>query len=283
MPLFLRNQLDLLTAVEAHMRDPENYRWQEHEIYNALNDGLRNWYGRVSVPAVYVPSTNWPSTVSVIDLPDGIDAESAVIQLRYLPIENATDPDYWYDAAGWRVEPSEAFGGQLRVFFRPETEYRLLYWIVNGPMPTTVPTLDAELSDTATSLTLTTTADVGENGFVQIDNEWMHYRGIARGANTLTLQNMRRGLLSSVAATHATETPVYWCVAVTRQDLYNQLLDQARASLHELTLIAAAPQSRDVHERMVSYYQARADAFWRRHWPQRAPRWKVEMPAVGGW
>ena len=47
-------------------------------------------------------------------------------------------------------------------------------------MPTTVPTLDAELSDSATSLTLTTTADVGENGFVQIDNEWMHYRGIAQ-------------------------------------------------------------------------------------------------------
>ena len=118
MPLFLRNQLDLLTAVEAHIRDPENYRWQEHEIYNALNDGLRNWHGRVECAGGLCTSTNWPSTVSVIDLPDGIDAESAVIQLRYLPIENATDPDYWYDA-GAGVEPSEAFGGQLRVFSAP--------------------------------------------------------------------------------------------------------------------------------------------------------------------
>jgi hypothetical protein len=53
-------------------------------------------------------------------------------------------------------------------------------------------------------------------------------------------------------------------------------LDQARAYVHQLTLINAAPQSRDVHERMVSYFQAKADAYWRLHTPQRAPRWKVD-------
>ncbi|MBP8291372.1 MAG: hypothetical protein KAX65_01290 [Caldilineaceae bacterium] len=282
--LYLRNQYDLLNNVESHMRDTSNYRWSEIEIYGALNDAVRSWHGRVSVPATYAPGTNWPDDVHVIDVPVGIDPETAVIQIRYLPVENSVDQvDTWYDVNGWRTEPTEAFGGQLRVNFQPTSEYRLLYWFANGTMPTTAPTLGSELSDVATSVTLTTTADVGESGFLQIENEWIHYRGIERGATTLTCQNLTRGLLTSIAATHATSTPVYWCVGTTRQDLYNQLLDQARAFLHELTLIAAAPQSRDVHERMVSYYQARADAYWRKHTPERRARWKVEMTYDGAW
>lgn len=281
--LYLRKQLDLLNNVESHMRDVSNYRWTETEIYGAINDALRNWHGRVSVPAIYAPGANWPDSVHVIDIPTGIDPETVTTQIRDLSIENSDDSDTWYDTNGWRIEPTETFSGQLRVNFQPTSEYRLLYWIVNGPVPVTVPTLGAEFSDTATTLTLTTTAEVGDNGFLQIDNEWIHYRGVQRNATTLDLQNLQRGLLTSVAATHDIESPVYWCVAVTRQDLYNQLLDQARASLHELTLIAAAPQSRDVHERMVSYYQARADAFWRRHWPARSARWKVEIENAGTW
>jgi hypothetical protein len=281
--LYLRNQFDLLNSIESQMRDTSNYRWSETEIYNALNNALRNWHGRVSVPAVYQPDANWPDAVHVLDVPAGIDPASAIVQIRYMPVENADEVQTWYEPSGWRVEPAEAFGGQLRVNFQATSEYRLLYWITNGPVPVTVPTLGATLSDSASSLTLTTTAEVPENGFFEIDNEWFHYRGIERGATTLTLQNLRRGLLASVAAAHAEDTPVYWCVAVERQDLYNQLLDQARAMLHELTLIAAAPQSRDVHERMVSYYQARADAYWRRFQPSRPTRWKAEVSYDGGW
>lgn len=282
--LYLRNQYDLMNNVESHMRDPSNYRWTETEIYGALNDAVRSWHQRVSVPATYAPGTNWPDDVHVIDLPVGIDPEACVIQIRYLPVENSVDQvDTWYDVSGWRTEHSETFGGQLRVNFQPTSEYRLLYWISNGPAPVTVPTLGTAMTDSVTSLTLTTTAEVADTGFVQIDNEWIFYRGVERGATTLTLQNLKRGLLTSVAAAHVELTPVYWCVATARQDLYNQLLDQARAFLHELTLIAAAPQSRDVHERMVSYYQARADAFWRRHWPARSARWKVEVTYDGAW
>lgn len=282
--LYLRNQYDLLNNVESHMRDTSNYRWSETEIYGALNDAVRSWHGRVSVPAIYAPGTNWPDDVHVIDVPVGIDPETAIIQIRYLPVENSVDQvDTWFDVNGWRTEPTEAFGGQLRVNFQPTSEYRLLYWFANGTMPSTIPALGEELSATATSVTLTTTADVGESGFLQIENEWIHYRGIERGATTLTCQNLTRGLLTSVAATHAISTPVYWCVAVTRQDLWGQLLDQSRAFLHELTLIASAPQSRDVHERMVSYYQARADAYWRKHTPERSARWKVEMTYDGAW
>lgn len=281
--LYLRNQLDLLNNVESHMRDTSNYRWTEAEIYGALNDAVRSWHGRVSVPATYTPTTSWPSDVHVIDIPTGIDAQTAVIQIRYVPVENSDETDVWYDVNGWRSETTDTFGGQMRVNFQPTSEYRLLHWITNGPMPVTVPTLSAEFSDSATSLTLTTAAEVADTGFLQIENEWIYYRGVERGATTLTCQNLTRGLLTSVAATHVVSTPVYWCVATTRQDLYNQLLDQARAMLHELTLIAAAPQSRDVHERMVSYYQARADAFWRRHWPARSARWKVETSYEGAW
>lgn len=282
--LYLRNQLDLLNNVESHMRDTSNYRWSEAEIYGALNDAVRSWNDRVSIPAIYDPGANWPSDVHYIDIPTGIDPATVVTQIRYLPAENSDEVvDTWYDASGWRVEPTDVFGSRIRVNFQPTSEYRLLYWITNGTMPVVVPNLADELTDTATSVTLVTTAEVGDNGFLLIDNEWIHYRGVERGAATITCQNMTRGLLTSVAATHTADTPVYWCVATVRQDLYNQLLDQARAFLHELTLIAAAPQSRDVHERMVSYYQARADAFWRRHWPARPARWKVEITHDGSW
>lgn len=275
--LYLRNQLDLLNNVEARVRDPSNYRWSETEIYNALNDAIRNWYGRVSVPAIYEPGVSWPSANYAVDLPAGIDPDTVVLQFRRVPAENATDEiDTWYDAPGWQVEPTDSFGAKVRVYWPAETEYRLLYWHRNGPVPVDAITLDSELTSSATSATLPTIEEVGEAGFFQIDNEWIHYRGIERGATSTTFQNLRRGLLSSVAATHTAETPVYFCVGAPRQDLFNQLLDQARAYVHQLTLINAAPQSRDVHERMVSYFQAKADAYWRLHTPQRAPRWKVD-------
>lgn len=278
MTLCLRSQNALLDDIEARLRDPSNYRWSETEIYRALNDALRQWDGRVFVPAIYEPGSTWPTSVATVTIPTGIDPASVQLQVRELPVENMDIVlDQWFDMAGWRNEPTVAFGAQARSYFQPESEYRLLYWITNGAVPLTVPTLDAELSDTATSLTLATTADVGDNGFLLLGNEWLHYRGLERGATTLTLQNLTRGLLTSVAATHAALTPVYWCVATTRQDLFGQLLDQARAYLHEMTLVAASPQSRDVHERMVSYYQARADAFWRKYWPTRGPRWKIEL------
>jgi hypothetical protein len=278
MSLSLRSQLDLLDDIEARLRDPSNYRWSQAEIYRALNDALHQWDGRVSVPAIYEPGATWPTSVSTVTLPAGIDPASVQVQVRELPVENVDIVlDQWFDMQGWRNEPTATFGNQVRSYFQPASEYRLLYWITNGPVPVTVPTLDSELSDTATSLTLTTTAAVGDNGFCALENEWVHYRGVQRGATTLTLQNLTRGLLTSTAATHAALTPVYWCVAAPRQDLYNQLLDQGRAYLHEMTLVAASPQSRDVHERMVSYYQARADAFWRRWMSVRAPRWKIEL------
>ena len=276
--LYLRSQLDLLNAIAQHLRDPSNYRWSETEIYGALNDALRSWGTRLSVPAIYTPGANWPNTVQAIDVPAGIDPTAVTVQIRYLPVENSdTVVDDWYDMQGWRIEPTATFGNQLRIKFQPETEYRLLYWITNGPVPVTVPTLGTELSDSATSLTLTTTADVADSGFILIDNEWISYRGVERAATTLTVQNLTRGLLTSTAASHLALAPVYWGVATTRQDLFGQLQDQARALLHELLLIAASPQSRDVHERMVSYYQARADNFWRRHWPARPTRWKIEV------
>lgn len=278
MALLLRAQTELLADIEARLRDPSNFRWSESEIYRAVNDAIRQWDGRVSVPAIYEPGVTWPTSVSTVAIPTGIDPNAVQVQVRELPVENVDIVlDQWFDLAGWRNEPTATFGAQVRSYFQPASEYRLLYWLTNGPVPVTVPTLDSELDATATSLTLTSTADVGDNGFLLIENEWVHYRGLERAATTLTVQNLTRGLLTSTAATHAALTPVYWCVAVPRQDLFGQLLDQARAYLHEMTLVAAAPQSRDVHERMVSYYQARADAFWRRWASVRSPRWKVEL------
>lgn len=129
--LYLRNQYDLLNNVESHMQDTSNYRWSETEIYGALNDAVRSWHGHVTVPAIYVPGTNWPDDVHVIDVPVGIDPESAIIQIRYLPVENSVDQvDTWYDVNGWRTEPT-AFGGQL-----PSTSSRRASTVCFTGLPT---------------------------------------------------------------------------------------------------------------------------------------------------
>jgi hypothetical protein len=63
-------------------------------------------------------------------------------------------------------------------------------------------------------------------------------------------------------------------VAAPNQQLFMQVSDQACAFVHELYLSDGSAQERAQHERMVGYFQNRADQYWRKHTPVRAPRWR---------
>jgi len=53
------------------------------------------------------------------------------------------------------------------------------------------------------------------------------------------------------------------------------LYDQMRAYLHELFLTNASQQERSMHERQVSFYQQRADNYWKRYTIGYNPRMKL--------
>jgi hypothetical protein len=156
-----------------------------------------------------------------------------------------------------------------------------MWWGSNGPVPTVVPVLSAGISDTDTSLTLTTKPTVGRVGYVKVEAEWMQYAGYTEEATTLTLTNLVRGVAGSAAASHSGGVAVGWGVAMDKGGLSTQLLDQARAHLMEFWL--SNPSSREVahYEKQMVFYQNRADTFWRKYVPSRAPKLKLSRASLG--
>ena len=115
-------------------------------------------------------------------------------------------------------------------------------------------------------------ADVGESGFLKIESEYIFYGGITRGSATTTLSNLTRGLYGSAAAIHHSAVSVDWAVAAPQPSLYRQLMDKTSSYLHGLFIQVAAPTSRDMHEKMLSYFEDQAERYWRSYTPMRKPK-----------
>lgn len=274
--LYLRTQDELLADVRARLRDAGGDRWSTTEVYRSLNRALEGWHGRVSAPAMYEITGGWPADDFEMTLPDWIPDEVRP-QAQWpvdplLPLEQTLST--WKDIATWVVEPAEDGTRTLRLSVVPyNATARLLFYIANSPMPATLPTLNATIDSDDTSLVLASVVHVAPVGYVKVDGEWLLYRGVTRGTATTTLENLVRAQYDTTAASHSSGGTVYWGVAAPNNLVYTQLLDQACAFLHELYLVDGSPKERDLHERMLSYYQSRAEQFWRRH-TAKAPRWK---------
>ena len=106
----------------------------------------------------------------------------------------------------------------------------------------------------------------------------MGYVGLTRASGSTTLGNLVRGVNDTTAAVHAAAATLTWGVAAPATELYQQLLDQTAMYLHQMFLGQASPNERDLHERMISFFKANADQFWRRYVPARSPRFRA--PAV---
>jgi hypothetical protein len=278
--LYLRDQTTILGDVEARLRDTANARYVDAEIYRAINDALLTWHGRVSVPNVHTISGGWVASTNEYTIPAYVNPATVIPQMkRTVPYslwgQLASDiSQQWTDIPGWTIEPDGSGGNVLKFDIPPySTEGRLLWFGINGPVPATIPAVGTEQSAAATTLVLSSAVDCIDNGFVKCGSEWMQYSGVTRGASTTTLNNVLRAYDGgAVAAIHAVAATVAWGVAMPRLELYRTLLDQAMVFLHELYLSDASPKEIQVHQQMVSFYQARIDKFWRSWVPQRRAR-----------
>ncbi|MBK8467761.1 MAG: hypothetical protein IPL32_18270 [Chloracidobacterium sp.] len=287
----LQTQAEILARIKAIMRDSSNNRWTNVEIYEALNQSLSKWVGRVSVPSVYTIPDGWQSNVYAYALPHYIRGHIDVQQKAYTGVQVGditVDPENgaftWVDVPAWEVEPDGSGGEVLRLGALPySVDGRVIFWAANGPVPTTVPTTSAAITDVAaTSLTLTGVPMIGASGFIKIDQEWMSYAGYTQSATITTLQNLVRGLNGTTAATHLITTACYWGVAAFRADLFSQLNDQIRAFLFALFLTDASPLEKEHHTFQMRFWQQSADEYWRRFVPNRPAKFRHSRQSLGG-
>lgn len=276
--LYLRAQDELLAQMQRQLRDTGMSRWTATELTDALSRALDTWSGRVSVQATYELPNGWPNDQFEITLEDWLpDDMRPQAQWPVDPLlPNEVTLSTWKDITTWQVEAAEDGSLTLRLQMAPYNgQLRLLYPVRNGRLPATAVTLDGAITASATSLALDTELpEVGRAGWVRIGAEWIGYRGVALASGATTLENLVRGQHDTTAGSHSDGDAVQWGVAANNAALFAQLLDQACAFAHEYYLTDGSPRERDLHERMLSYFQQRSDLFWRRHVPGRAPRWK---------
>lgn len=276
--LYLRSQTQLLADMQVRLRDSGQARWTDTELTHALNRAIEQWHGRVSIVDSYELPNGWPNDqfeVTLEDwLPDDVQPQAQWPVDPLLP--NETTLSTWKDISSYAVEPAGDGTRTLRLNMVPYNgQLRLHYRARNGRLPTGSPALSSGITATDTSLTVDESLpEIERVGWVKCGAEWIGYRGVTVGSSTTTLTNLVRGLSDTTAATHDSAAAVAWGVGAPNWALFQQLLDQASAYAHEYNLTDGSPKERDLHERMLSYYQGRADMFWRKHTPSRAPRWK---------
>ena len=282
----LRTQTEILSQLESLTFDTGNERWTEARFYEAVNMALMDWEGRVRVPFVYTLADGFVDGTYEYTLPTYIDSKTVQPQgrlLRYDPLLSSLslEQETWSDINGFEVEPSATGGQTLRLHYNTENDARLMWWAGNGPVPTSAVVLSAGIDSDDTSLTLTTKPTVGAVGYVKVESEWIQYAGVTEAATTLTLTNLVRGVAGTTAASHLSAVACVWGVAMDRGGLWSQLLDQTRAHLMEFWL--SNPASREVgqYEKQMVFFQQRADAFWRKYAPARAPRFRLSRMGMG--
>jgi hypothetical protein len=287
---YLMAQNDLLVGIKQRMRDADGQRWTATEIYNSLNDGIRIWARKVTVPLLYTITNGFVSGVYEYSLPVYIREPMDVQLKRYLiqtldglPVRSTSlGASTWEDVPGYNLEPDGDGGQKLRLDVTiGATEGRVIWHAQNGTVPTSVQTLSADITDTATSLTLASNPLIGDAGYIKIESEWIAYGGYSVGATTTTLTNLVRGVNETTAASHTAATNVYFGIAAHRQDLFEQLINQVTAKLHALFLTNASPQETEHHVFQVRYYQQLADEFWQRYTPQRGAKMKLTRQGKG--
>ena len=278
MRVFLRSQSELKTLLRSILNDAGSLRWTDGDIYQAINQALGQWAGRVSAPMVHTISSGFSAGVMEYALPGYVRPPLRPQFLAIWPereVDTATEYQ-WQDVVNWEVEPDASDGLVLRLRTPAKTtQARVIWFAENGTMPTAIPVLtSAGLAVDGTSCWLTTSPTVGDAGYVLIGTEWIGYSGVSIGSAQTQLQNLVRGVNETTAQVAGGAATVTWGVAAPSAGVFNQLLDQAAVYLHERYVAIAAPNERDVHERAISYFTQRAEGFWRRWVPARSPRFK---------
>jgi hypothetical protein len=282
----VRTQRELQQDLEGLVRDTSNKRWTDPEFYRAMNQGLREWAGRVRYPMVYTIPDGWSSTAYEYTLPDYIEHNVQPQQKRFVnewQVYPSAD-DTWVDLHNWHIEPNSSGGRSLRLDYLPYAgDGRILYWVENGPVPITVPVLSAGIDADDTTLTLASKPTIGRVGYVKADSEWMSYQGYTEAASTLTLTNLTRGLLGTTAASHLSAASVYAGIAADDTGLYQQLADNTMQFMMRFWLMNTSSREAGQYEKLLLLYQEQANRYWKRYAPKRGPRMTLTLQGTGAW
>lgn len=276
IPLFVRSRSQLLADIEALQRDTSNARWSEAEIVRAINRGVLDWGDRVLVPDVYTITATFGPNESEYTLPAYVQEP---IDVQY----QIANEDFWYDLPSYRVLPRSGTARVLSLdYYPPSGTARVIWWLRNGQLPLTAPALSSGISASDTSLTVNAAVDVGESGFVKIDQEWIRYRGITPGSSTTVLTNLVRGEFGTTAASHLSSATVDWGVAAHRADIFTAQLFHAVVSfLHDYYMTDAGNTEKEIHQWVSRRAEQRAEAYWRRWTPARPPKATLSRQATG--
>lgn len=270
---YLRSQADLLAEVKVLTRLGTSGRWEDTELYAALNQVLMTWADKVLIPHVYTISGGWVAGTYEYALPAYARPPYFVELKRSVPYNNYVADSltsHWQEVPGWEVISDGAGGQVIRLFNPPRTvDGQVHYYSPNSRVPSAVPTTSGSTSSTATTMLLGSAIDVDDVGYVKCESEWMAYYGVTRGSATTTLNNLVRALFGTTAATHAGSTSCYWGVAVDTPSLWRVLYDQWRSVIAAMYLNDGGTHETERYEKMLGYYDQVALNFWAGYRPHR--------------
>ena len=282
----LYTQSALALEIKRRMRDTANDRWTDEEIYDAINDALADWEGRVQVPRYY--DISFTSGTYEYTLPSYIDTAHLDVQIKRtiwgLDTETGEEWEEVYeDLTSWYVIPSSTGGMTLVIENIIEsTDGRIIWWGYNGAVPVIEPTVKTAIDSDDTQLVLSgLVTGIGKAGYVKVDEEWMSYSGYEDDGTNTTLSNLVRGLDDTTADAHTADTVVSFGIAMPNERLRRLLFDQVAARMHALFLTNAAPNEQEHHERLMGFYENRVKDFWRTWIPLRAPKMRLSRRSVG--
>lgn len=253
--LYLKTLADIQGEAEARLTDTGNTLATDAQYAAAINEGIRGWGKRVAIPRYHSLSGGVTSGSYEYTLPSYI-VPPIILEIRstaYNPygVQVASNPDTgftWHQLAGYALRPSSTGGWTLRLPSSPYSEnVQIVWWSENGPLLASAPTITTTITSTSTSviLTVSSSPEIGESGFVKIEAEWMSYAGVTRtSATSYTLNNLTRALFGTVAASHTSSTAVNFGVAVDDQRLWTQLLDYVTSYVHAIQLHKATSTRR---------------------------------------
>jgi hypothetical protein len=269
--LYLKAQSELVADCQAYLNDTGITLASATQYKEAVNYAIRLWAGRVIIPNTYTLSlTDGVYTYALpryIKPPITVKAQTTLTGFYPSTVLTTTDATY-EDVAGYTIEPDGNDGFTLRLSTYPYAANAfIIYYMENTVLPTGSPTVTSNItsSDTSVSITLSSMPELGDSGFVKIDNEWIAYSGISRGSSGFTLSNLVRAYWETTAASHTSSTAVSFGIGADRPSLWNQLYNQVAAYVHNLNIQKSTGEDSTRHQQLMQYHQQLADNWWRQN------------------
>ena len=278
---------DVISRVRVSMRDEDNQRWSDAEMYNAINRSLDTWANRVYMQCVYdLPiDLNWSQIE--YQIPYYI-REPMILQRkieRWYWTGTAQD-ERWSDVQGAYVIPDGKGGQQIYVdvdtSWLQQEDARIIWHAEVGHVPPFDVFLATELGAEDSTLTISNTIidTIGDVGYVIIDQELIQYSGVTETPTTTTLHGLLRACNNTARVTHASGVEVQWGIPYVDNALYNVLQTQVRSYLQYYYMTDSSAKETEHYQWTMRWEQQNADDFWKTWLPNRKPQISLSRQAI---